>query len=212
MKGFIFTRVEKTQIDSIKQSVEEIREAFDRYLDSYPVKTSRSKHGIMGPVGRILQEVKRGKWDVEGLCGYALNIHQNNPRTKGWLSNDARSALVEGIEKLLHLINSQPVTAHDRILELVDYGLYYRRRKKIFVRWETVKKEWIDFLKLKYGTYENLAKAWGEKLKKDSQDFESVGYPSKRKFAGAKGQKRVDMDEFIRQAELKGYDLDDEEE
>ena len=46
---------------------------------------------------------------------------------------------------------------------------------------------------------------------KGIQDFES-SLSSKRAYAEAKGQKKVDMGEFIKQAELTGYDLDDEEE
>ncbi|MFZ5631596.1 MAG: hypothetical protein ACOY40_01990 [Bacillota bacterium] len=212
MRSFIFTRVEQLEFEGVKQGIEEIKNAFDRYLDSYSPKTSRSKHGIMGPIGKILQEVKRGKWDVEGLSGYALNIHLNNPKTKGRISNNAMVALEEGIEKLVSLIKKEPVTAQDRILELVDYGLYYRRRKKNLVWLESIKKEWAEFLRLKYDTWDNLAKAWSEKSKKGSQDFQSVGYPSKRMYAEAKGQKKADMGEFIRQVELRGYDLDDEEE
>jgi hypothetical protein len=38
-----------------------------------------------------------------------------------------------------------------------------------------------------------------------------VRYPSRHAFAQAKGQERKDMAEFIQQAELKGYALDEEE-
>lgn len=212
MRRFIFTNVERFQDENIKGKIEEIKDAFDRYLDSYPAKTSQTKHGIMGPVGKILQEIKKGKWDVEGLSGYAVNIHIHNPKTKGRISESARAALEEGIEKLLALIREESITAQDRILELVDCGLYYRRRKKSLAWLESVRREWIEFLKEKYDSIEDLSKAWGEKSKKGIQDFESIGYPSKRAYAEAKGQKKVDMGEFIKQAELTGYDLDDEEE
>ncbi|TEB11497.1 hypothetical protein Psfp_03956 [Pelotomaculum sp. FP] len=212
MRRFIYSKVEQFHYEDIKEKIEEIKDAFDRYLDSYPVKTSQSKHGIMGPVGKILQEIKKGKWDVEGLSGYAVNIHLHNPKTKGRISENARAALEEGIEKLLSLIREESIAAQDRILELVDYGLYYRRRKKSLAWLESVKREWVEFLKEKYSTWENLVKAWGEKPKKGIQDIESIGYPSKRVYAEAKDQKKADMGEFIKQAELKGYDLDDEEE
>lgn len=210
MRPFIFTKVKRFEHDDIKEKIEEIKDAFDRYLDSYPAKTSQSKHGIMGPVGKILQEIKKGKWDVEGLSGYAVNVHLHNPKTKGRISESARAALEEGIEKLLSLIPKESVAAQDRILELVDYGLYYRRRKKSLAWLESVKREWVEFLKEKYGTWENLVKSWEEKPKKGAQDIESIGYPSKKAYAEAKGRKKADMGEFIKQAELKGYDLDDE--
>lgn len=210
MRSFIFTKVERFQGESINEKVGEVKDAFDRYLDNYPVKTSQSKHGIMGPVGKILQEIKKGNWDVEGLSGYAINIHQHNPKTKGRISESAREALEEGIGKLLSLIREEPITAQDRILELVDYGLYYRRRKKRIAWFEAVKREWVEFLKEKYNSWGDLVKAWEEKPKKGLQGFESIGYPSKNVYAEAKGQKKVDMGEYIKQAELKGYDLEDE--
>lgn len=212
MRGFIFTKVERFQTDSITEEIEEIKDAFDQYLDNYPAKSSRSKHGIMGPVGKILQEIKKGNWDAEGLSGYAINVHLHNPKTKGWISENARGYLEEGIEKLLALIRREPVTAQDRILELVDYGLYYRRRKKGIAWLEAVKKEWAEFLKTKYVTSEDLFKAWGEKPKKGQQGFESIGYPGKTTYENAKGQKKKDMGEFIKQTALKGYNLEDEEE
>jgi hypothetical protein len=159
LRRFIFTNVERFQDENIKGKIEEIKDAFDRYLDSYPAKTSQTKHGIMGPVGKILQEIKKGKWDVEGLSGYAVNIHIHNPKTKGRISESARAALEEGIEKLLALIREESITAQDRILELVDYGLYYRRRKKSLAWLESVRREWIEFLKEKYDSIEDLSKA-----------------------------------------------------
>jgi len=211
MRSFIFTRVEQLQFDNTKKKIEEIKDAFEHYLDGYPVKTIQSKHGIMGPVGKVLQEIKKGKWDKEGLSGFAINIHLHNPKTNGRISDIARAELEAGIEKLLALMQEESVTAQDRILELIDYGLYYRRKKKILGKWESIRKEWIEFLKGKYSTWEHLTKAWGEKPKKVAQSFESIGYPGKTSYASAKDQKRADMAEFIRQAELKGYDLDDEE-
>ena len=92
MRQFIFTKIEQFDIDSIEPKIDDIRDAFDRYLDTYPVKTSRSKHGLMGPVGKIIQEVKGGKWDATSLTGYALNIHLSNPKAKS-ISDDARSAV-----------------------------------------------------------------------------------------------------------------------
>lgn len=210
MKNFIFTKVDKFKLEDVKVQVEEIRAAFDQYLDSYPTKTARTKHGIMGPVGKILQDVRRGKWDAEALTGYALNIHLSNPKAKG-ISDSARMALEEAISKLLELIKTVPVTAQDKLLELVDYGLYYRRRKKGLLWLESVKQEWISFLRGKYRTGQILAEAWGEKLQKIGDDFERITYPSKKSFVQAKGQKRVDMEQFIKESELKGYQFDEEE-
>jgi hypothetical protein len=210
MRDFIFTRTEQFQIDAIESNIDEIRNSFDSYLDTYPAKTSRSKHGLMGPVGKILQEIKGGKWDATSLTGYAVNIHLSNPRAKG-ISDVGRSALEQGVTGLIELMKNTPVTAHDRVLDRIDYGLYYLRRKKGLAWLESVRNDWVGFLRERYGNGETLSEAWPEKMEKIGKDFESIGYPSKRLFNEAKGQKRKDMEEFIKLAELKGYELEEEE-
>lgn len=210
MRDLIFTKTEQFGMDSIEPRINEIRDAFDRYLDTYPVKTSRTKHGLMGPVGKILQEVRGGKWDAISLTGYALNIHLSNPRVKG-INDDARSALEQGITKLINLMKNIPVTAHDRVMDRIDYGLYYLRRKKGLAWLESVRSEWIGFLRERYGNGERLSDSWKEKIEKIGKDFEKTPYPSKKSFEEAKGQKRKDMEEFIKSAQLKGYELEEEE-
>lgn len=211
MRRFIFTRTESLDLDSLEPVIDKIRGSFDRYLDFYPVKTSKSKHGLMGPVGKILQEVKGGKWDAPSLTGYALNIHLSNPRVKG-ISDAARSALDEGVAKLLDILKTTPVAAHDRILDRIDYGLYYLRRKKGLDWLESVRKEWTAFLRNRYGDGLSAAEAWKEKPESVGKDFEKLPYPGKRVFNRAKGEKRKDMEDFIQQAQLKGYAFEEEDE
>jgi hypothetical protein len=126
----------------------------------------------MGPIGKILQDVKRGNWDVDALSGYVLNIHSNNRKAKV-MSDFARDNLEEGIAKLLSLLKTVPITAQDKVLELIDYGLYYERRKKIMLHFEIVKEDWISFLKENYKTGQALADAWKEKLQNIGENFVS---------------------------------------
>jgi len=161
MRSFIFTKAEQIDMDKIKEKVEDIRSAFDTYLNSYPVKTARTKHGVMGPVGKILQGAKSGKWDAISLTGYALNIHMMNPKVKG-ITDEAREALEKGVEKLVSLMNEVPVNIQDRVIDLIDYGLYYQRRKSEMQKKEETRLEFVNFLKEKYATEEDLRKAWEE--------------------------------------------------
>ena len=211
MKHFIFTRTESFDMAAIEPRIDDIRNAFDRYLDTYPVKTSKSKHGLMGPVGKILQQVKEGKWDAPSLAGYALNIHLSNPKAKG-ISDSTRAALDEAVSGLIDLLKSTPVAAHDRILDRIDYGLYYMRRKKGLAWLESIRKEWVAFLKARYEDGRSLAEAWDEKIDRIGDDFEKISYPGKEVFNKAKGKKKKDMEEFIQQAKLKGYAIKEEEE
>ncbi len=211
MRNFIFTRNESFDMAAIEPKIDEIRSAFGRYLDTYPAKTTKTKTGLMGPVGKILQEVKGGKWDAVSLTGYALNIHLSNPKAKG-VSDAARAALEEGVIKLIGLLGSAPVAAHDRILDRIDYGLYYMRRKKGLEWLESIRNEWAAFLKAKYKDGESLATAWGEKVDRVGKDFEKLPYPGKQVFNSARGSKRKDMTEFIQHAQLKGYSIEEEDE
>ena len=77
---------------------------------------------------------------------------------------------------------------------------------------ETMRKEFIEFLRNKYKTPEELAKIWGGKPADYGTDFTKIRYPSKAAFNDAKGQKKTDISEFAKQAELKGYELEDGEE
>jgi hypothetical protein len=77
---------------------------------------------------------------------------------------------------------------------------------------ERVRQDFITFLRGKYGTPEKLAQAWGGKAQDYGADFAKVRYPSKAMFNDATGQKKVDIAEFAQQAELKGYELIEEEE
>jgi len=208
----IFIRIERFDLESVASEVEAIRDCFDLYLDSYPIKSARSKHSLMGPIGRVLQEARTGNWDTESLAGYALNIHLSNPRSKGYISQESRQALQKGIDHLIKLLKNVPVTAQDKVLDRIDYGLYFIRRSKGLERLEGMRQEFIKFLRDKYDTSESLANAWGGKPDDYGTDLNRVRYPSKAMFNDAVGQKKTDIAEFARQVELKGYGLPDEEE
>ncbi len=212
MRTPIFVRVERFDLEKISPEIEAIRDHFDLYLDSYPVKSARSKHSLMGPVGKVLQEARTGKWDAESLAGYALNIHLSNPKAKGYISQEARQALHEGIDRLLKLLKEVPVTAQDKVVDRLDYGLYFVRRAKGLEWLERVRQEFIKFLQDKYSTPEKLAQEWGGKPEDYGTDFAKVPYPSRRIFDQATGRKKSDMSEFAQQAELRGYELIEEEE
>ncbi|MHB1653892.1 MAG: hypothetical protein ACYCVD_15670 [Desulfitobacteriaceae bacterium] len=212
MRSPIFVRTKKFNIKEHGTEIIAIRDCFERYLESYPVKTTRSKTSLMGPIGKVLQGARTGKWDTESLAGYALNIHLANDKTKGIISQDARQALREGVDRLLRLLEEVPVTAQDKVLDQIDYGIYFMRRVKGLERLENIRQDFIAFLKGKYGTTETLAQAWGGKAQDFGEEFEKVRYPSRRMFAVAIGQMKTDIGDFAKQAELRGYELIEDEE
>ena len=212
MRTPIFVKVERFTLESVSLDIELIKKCFDKYLDSYPVKSSRSKYSLMGPIGKVLQEARTEKWDAESLIGYALNIHLSNPKAKGFISQKALDALSEGVNNLLDLLKRVPVTCQDGVVDRIDYGLYFIRRAKGLERLENIRQEFISFLRNKYETQERLAGAWDEKPGIYGEDFSKLPYPSKKMFQETAEKKHEDIFEFTRLIELKGYELSEEEE
>lgn len=194
MKTLIMTTSERFDIEAKKPEIDEIVAAFDRYLDDYPVKTSRSMHSLMGPVPMILDGARVRKEDVATLVGRAVRAHEMNPRTKSYLSPDALAALETATIKLLELCHKVPVTAVTKVTERVRYGLYYIRRKKGIEWLERTRHEFISFLQKKYPNDLALADAWNE----PKLTFEAVRFPSKNTegYKKANIAKKADIDAF----------------
>lgn len=161
MRTPIAVQIKPFEIEKIQPQIDAARGAFTRYLDEVPRKSTRSKHGLMGPVGKILSEAKSGRRDPASLKGYAVRVHEATGRSP---SQTGLHALEEGIDCVVKLLADSSVTAHDRILDRLDYGLYYDLRKRAIEAKEGRRQTWIGFLREKYGTTEQLSKAWGEEV------------------------------------------------
>jgi hypothetical protein len=186
--------------------------AFNRYLDHYIPKSSRSKHGLMGPVGKILSEAKSGRNDPDFLKGYVLRVHELSQ--KGSPSAEAIKALENGINLLTGLLREAPVTVHDRLIDRLDYGLYFARRKK-FLEWlEERNRDYRAWLQQNYPSLEALNQGWGRQVK--SWDSVRYGGSSSRTYKEASSKQREDMDKFAKYLKEVGKaeipDIDTEEE
>jgi hypothetical protein len=143
------------QIDTAKR-------AFADYTETAPRKSTKSKHGLMGPVGKVLSEIKRGRRDPGYLKGYVVRVHEMQSRRGGGPSAAAMEQLERGIDTTVNLLSATPVTFHDKILDRLDYGLYYELRKRQAASKEARTQMWRAQIKAKYGTVEELAAAWDE--------------------------------------------------
>jgi hypothetical protein len=202
MRKVITVRSARFDLDSVRPKIETIVVQFDRYLDEYPVKTAKSKHAVMGPVAKILERAQTRKWDAQALTGYALRVHEMNPKTRGYLSPTARQALEDGTKQLVALCCEVPVTAVAKVVERVDYSLYYVRRKKGIEWLENTRLMFVRFLQGKYGDdFGRLTAAWGDKDIKDMAGFDGIRYPSDKNEAYTKAgvAKKRDIDEFWKQ-------------
>ena len=195
MRQLIMTKGGRFDIDSVRPRIETIVDAFDHYLDEYPVKTARTMHGLMGPIPMILDGARVRKEDEKTLIGKAVRAHEMNPNTRGYLSPNALKALETATRELLSLCSQIPVTAITKVTERIRYNVYYTRRKKSIGWLEQTRQEFIKFLRERYSGNESaLAEAWKEK----GLTFESVRFPSRtgKSFTLANNAKKNDIGDF----------------
>jgi hypothetical protein len=202
MRKVITVHGGRFDLDSVRPRMEAIVGLFDQYLDEYPAKTAKSKHAVMGPVAKILERATTRKWDAQALTGYALRVHEMNPKAKGYLSPTARQALEEGATQLVALCREIPMTAVAKVVERIDYSLYYARRKKGIEWLENTRQMFVRFLQEKYGDdFGRMSAAWGEKDTKGMTSFADTRYPSDKSDAYKKSgaAKKADVDAFWQQ-------------
>lgn len=130
MRNPIMVKTVPVDEDKVEQLCAEVVGCYDRYLDHYPSKTYKSMHAVMGPVSRVLDLIKVKGASAEHAVGFALRMHEMNPRAAGYVSREAVAALEEGTQTLQELIKMVPAPQQSRALERIRYALYYRRRKK----------------------------------------------------------------------------------
>ncbi len=213
MRRLIFVRTERTDIDQYTEQVESVRRAFDRYLDNYPRKTSRTKTGLMGPVGKILSEARSGKWDTESLTGYALNIHLMTPKARGYISEEGRKSLREGVEELMALLSQvQSPAVQDKLLDRIDYGLYATRRFKGMEYLEEISRSYARFLEERYEDVDDLNNKWGLSRRERLEEFSRAPYPSRNRYAKKASQEEKNaIDAFFQGRDIEPEEADPEE-
>ena len=118
------------------KEVKEITESLYEYLKEYVPggPPSYSKHAIMGPVGKLLSMLSSGSFgdNTESYIGYILNIH--NQSLGRPISRQGQDNLRKGAEELLKLKATQTPRIFKRILESVDYGVFYLKTREIAER------------------------------------------------------------------------------
>jgi hypothetical protein len=176
----IAVQIKPFDVEKAQPQIDAIRVFFTQYLEQVPRKSARSKHGLMGPVGKILSEVKSGRRDAGSLKGFAIRVHEAAGRGP---SPASLEALERGIDQLVATLREAPVTAHDALLDRLDYGLYFDLRKHALESKEARRQAWITFVREKYGSEAQLSEAWAEEI----ATFDDLYLP--RKAEGAKSKK-----------------------
>ena len=191
MRAPLAVQVATFDIEKVQPLIDASREAFARYLDEFHKaarKSTRSKHGLMGPVGKILAEAKSGRRDPASLKGYAIRVHEASGRSP---SQVGLESLENGINNLVRLLTEAPITEHDRLLDRLDYGLYFDLRKKEIEAKEAKRQAWINFLRTKYENETKLSESWGEEV----SEFDELYLP--RKAGGSKAKKATSKQQDI---------------
>lgn len=193
MRKPIMTKESKFDPKSVSHQVEKIIDAFDEYLENSPFRMGRTKHAVMGPVAKILDKAQAGYCSPAELAGYALRMHEMHRQSKGIVSEAARIYLETGTKELVTLVNKVPVTALPKIMEKIDYELYYRRRKRTIEWLAEITRKFEAFLRTKYATEDELKQAWKDK----NAGFSGI-FPSRnnKAYSESKGARRQDIDEF----------------
>ena len=204
MRQLIVTKGERFDIETVRPKIECIADAFDRYLDEYRPKTTRTMHGVMGPVPMILDGVRVRKEDAKTLVGRAVRAHEMNENNR-YVSPSALEALETGTQDLLALCSEVPITAVSKVTDRIRYSIYYARRKKEVQRYEDTKTQFVYFLRQRYSSDSELATSWAEDV-----SLEHVPYPSRKAATEGNDTKQKDMNDFWQH--VKGTQIEDLEE
>ena len=118
------------------EEIRRVTQDLYEYLSGYKPEgqSSFSKSSIMGPVGKLLAMVSseaHGK-SIEAYVGAISNVHYQQTQ---WLpTTDGQTKIKEAVEGLLKMKEDLSPRLFRRILQSVDYGVYYLKTKQITER------------------------------------------------------------------------------
>jgi hypothetical protein len=118
--------MEKMATDEVwpTEEVEAVKESLYMYLADYlPERWVYTKHAIMGPAASKFGD------NVDPYIGYIANIH--NQQSKKRLTLEGMKNLREAVSGLIRLKQRSSERAFLKMLNSVDYGVYYEKIKEI---------------------------------------------------------------------------------
>ena len=192
MRKIIMVTLGEFSIKDSKDEISKVAAELSEYLNYYPVKSRSSKHGLMGPIGKIITMAKNKSYSGEILKAKALRMHEMNSKS-GFIPPDAINALEKAVNSLIEIRDKVPAIMLPKVMDMVDDEVYFIKRKEGIQYLENQRLEFVDFIKSKYGTEKGLQEAWSE-----SVTFSELKYPSKKWDYYKKGSetKRSDIDGF----------------
>jgi hypothetical protein len=201
-------RPERFDVNELKPKIESIASSFAAYLTEWRGSSS-SRHALMGPVARVLDLVRRGQADFGEIMGRALRMHE---MAAPYLSPGGRQSLENAVRDLLDVIERCPLAARRRVLEQVEYHVYYVRRMADLRRRKAnaeIFDAWCDFVKQKYGgDIAAVQRAWGDSK---YQDFAKLPFPLRQR-AKEDSPLGRDVKEFLEKHREAAEELEEAEE
>ncbi|MCD6398365.1 MAG: hypothetical protein J7L08_00400 [Candidatus Aenigmarchaeota archaeon] len=198
MRKILMITTGEIDLEKRKKKIQEISETLSRYLDFYPVSNSISKYSVMGPVSKIIEMAKNRKNTPEFIKARALRMHEMN-RISGYVSTDAIKIMEEAVDELLKFRQELSPIELSKTMEMIDYEVYFMRRKKNIERLEKIRKDFIKYIK---GNYKNnideLKSKWS---KSDINDWNHIKFPTKtgKYFQEGNNVQQEDIDNFWKQ-------------
>jgi len=180
-RGLLQVRHERFDVKSRHEAIQKSVSSLNDYLDTFIPKGrwGASKHSLLGPAGKLISILKSGKLSTKtALIGQITTIHEN---TGSRLTVEAANKLEKAVGDLLEAMKDVPSTKRLRVLSEVDYGLYFRRKKKLLEILARNQEQWVSFLKEKYQDISRLNEAWNltaEGEVKPYTDFSKVDWPT----------------------------------
>jgi hypothetical protein len=114
------------------KEIEAATESLYRYLADYvPERWTYTKHAILGPAGKLLGIIAASKFgdNMDSYVGYIANIH--NQQSKKHLTLEGMENLRKTVSELIQLKQKSSERSFLKMLNSVDYGVYYRKVKEI---------------------------------------------------------------------------------
>jgi hypothetical protein len=148
--------LEEMNKKNVNEVIEEVSEHFNDYLGQLNIFAT-TKSALMGPVGKILEQARVKGLDAEFLKGYGISVHKNDKRLPA-LSSQTLVPFEEGIVLLSRLLQKVPRHMRPKVVEIIDYKVYYRRMKENIQKEEERKQAFVEFLQGKYREFGTFAK------------------------------------------------------
>jgi hypothetical protein len=113
----------KQQIEDV---VKDLSESLEPFIGNIGLER-KSKYEIMGHAGKLLSQISAGAFDknIEAYVGFVVNTIKQE---EVWIKEIQKSTIDKiyaGTEKLVNLKTRTTRRTFDKILRMVDYGVYY---------------------------------------------------------------------------------------